>query len=264
MLQQHSPMSAHVDENAMTRRLQCCGYLLDFGHAALVCMVVSICGLTAYYSGRISAHTELRVEILTLAIKTVFEIYYMRWGTDLLVHHLIMVSAFALLQLPALSPYAFVCVAMQLVHVPLFFKYSWQMAERDVFFKRLSSDVARRFLHSMFWPSWLAVVFFRAPFMLCAAADSLPGTAGWLILGFSACVLYLDMLWTLEVALSKSHGVVGPAVSEPGGWPKGLHTVKLWAVAPCLLGLAAAILPWGSHWRGSDNCGVGFVVVEES
>ena len=160
-----------------------------------------------------------------------------------------MVSAFLLLQLPTFESLAFLCVAMQLVHVPLFFKYAWLVAERDVFFKQLSATKTRKWLHSLFWPSWLSVVFFRSPFMLCAAADALPSAGGWVVLIFSAGIMYLDTLWTLEVALSKSHGVLGPAVTEPAGWPNGLHTVKPWAVAPCFVGLACAVLPWGVQWR---------------
>ena len=112
------------------------------------------------------------------------------------------------------------------------------------FFKRIPAKTARKLLHSAFWPSWLIVVSFRAPFLLRAAADTLPSAAGWLYLGFAALVLYMDLLWTLESAISKSHGVVGPAISEPGGWPKGLNTVQPWAVWPVFVGLAAAIVLW--------------------
>ena len=55
---------------------------LEFGHAALGCMTVSMSALAAYYGGLISASAELRVEIMTLAIKTYFEIHYKKWGPD--------------------------------------------------------------------------------------------------------------------------------------------------------------------------------------
>lgn len=220
---------------------------LEFGHAALVCMVVSVCGLTSYYAGHISAHAELRIEMLTLALKTCFELYFDKWGPDILAHHLIMASAFLLLQLDAFASLAYLCVAMQLIHIPLFFKYCWLVAERDVFFKSLSADRTRRWMHSAFWPSWLAVVFFRSPFMLCAAATAMPSGGGKVVLCFSAAVMYLDTLWTLEAAVSRSHGVLGAAVTEPNGWPAGLQTVKPWAVLPCFVGLACAVLPWGTH-----------------
>lgn len=67
----------------------------------------------------------------------------------------------------------------------------------------------------------------------------------------SAAVMYLDTLWTLEAAVSRSHGVLGAALTEPNGWPAGLQMVKVWAVIPCFVGLAAAVLPWGAHLRSS-------------
>lgn len=157
---------------------------LEFGHAALSCMLVSVCGLVSYYAGHISAHAELRIEMLTLALKTGFELYFHKWGPDILVHHLIMASSFLLLQLDTFAPLAYLCVAMQLIHIPLFFKYCWLVAERDVFFKSLSAERTRRWMHSAFWPSWLFVVFFRSPYMLCAAATSMPSLGGYVVLCF--------------------------------------------------------------------------------
>lgn len=59
--------------------------------------------------------------------------------------------------------------------------------------------------------------------------------------------MYLDMLWTLEGAMSKSHGVVGSAVSEPAGWPVGLRTVKPWVILPCLAGTLFAMIAVEMH-----------------
>ena len=219
---------------------------LEFSHVSLFCFTLSNVAMAAYCSGAIDAQAELVVEMVLLALKTVAEIYFGKWGPDLLLHHLVMLAAFAVVQLPDFREFAYACVAMQTIHVPLFFRHCWVVLRRKErsFFKRIPAKTARKLLHSAFWPSWLIVVSFRAPFLLRAAADTLPSAAGWLYLGFAALVLYMDLLWTLESAISKSHGVVGPAISEPGGWPKGLNTVQPWAVWPVFVGLAAAIVLW--------------------
>ena len=236
-------MSAFVpDSHRSSVRLW--GADVEFGHASLFCMSLSIVAMSAYCCGVIDAQAELVVEIVLLALKTVAEIGFGKWGPDLLLHHLVMLAAFVIVQLPAFSEFAYAVVAMQTIHVPLFFRHCWVVAERDQFCRQIPAPTARKLLHSAFWPSWLVVVSFRAPFLLRAAADTLPSAAGWLYLGFSALVLYMDLLWTLESAISKSHGVVGPAISEPGGWPEGLNTVQPWAVAPVFAGLAAAVVLW--------------------
>jgi hypothetical protein len=204
-------------------------------------MAVSIGAMFGYACGSIDAPTQLNIEIVLLAVKTCFELGFGKWGPDLLLHHLVMVAGFGVVRHGCCTRFAHHLVMMQTIHVPLFCKHCWVVAERDVFCKSLSARTAKRLLHSGFWPSWLVVVSFRAPFLLRAAADELPATAGWLFFGFSALVLYMDILWTLESAISKSHGVVGPAISEPGGWPQGLTTVQPWAVAPVFVGLAFAI-----------------------
>lgn len=209
----------------------------------MICMTASIFTMIFYYAGTISAQSELMVEVGLLTIKTFFELFFRKWGTDLLCHHLVMGGAFLLVQLPLFARWAFVCVQMQVVHVPLWLKHAWVISERNQSFKHLDCRHIRAVLHTAFWPVWLTTVCFRTPFLIRSAAAGLPGPAGWIILGFSAAVLYLDVLWTAEVALSKSHGVVGPAITEPEGWPMGIRQVRPWAIAPCWLGLTCAIVP---------------------
>ena len=217
-----------------------------FEHCSLVCMGASNLAVLAYTMGMLSAHSELQLEIVALAIKTVFEVYFNKWGPDLLIHHCVMGGAFVLLQFPDFQHWAFLCVYMQLVHVPLFLKHLWTVAELDN--QRLDAVQTKRVLavlHSMFWPCWLVVVFFRTPFLLRMSAHAIHNRspiAACLVFVFAACVMYLDVLWTSEVAMSKSHGVVGAAVTEPGGWPAGIRRVEMWALSPCFVGLSIAVV----------------------
>ena len=235
-------MSAFIPESRR-KRIRIAGLDLEFGHASLLCMAVSVVAMLSYACGAIDAQTEVLVEIFMLALKTCFEVGFGKWGPDLLLHHLVMVAAFGFVRYHSCcGQFAHHVVMMQTIHIPLVFKHAWVVAERDLFCKSLPALTAKRVLHSAFWPSWLMVVSYRAPFLMRAAADEWGSTSGWLFFAFSALILYMDILWTLESAISKSHGVVGPAISEPGGWPQGLTTVQPWAVAPVFAGLAYAIM----------------------
>ena len=103
---------------------------LEFAHVSLACMFCSIIAQWSFISGGISAVNQLKIELGLLAFKAVFEVYCDKWGPDLLVHHLIMVTACGLC-FTVFPNWAFITVAMQCVHVPLFFKHAWSVPPRD-------------------------------------------------------------------------------------------------------------------------------------
>lgn len=130
-------MSAFRPEKA-TRVIQVGNYRLEFGHASLCCMAFSNMALALYAAGAVDAQEELLLELFLLGVKTICELYFDKFGPDLLLHHLIMVGAFTVLQLPSYASMAYLCVGCQTIHVPLFFKHCWVVAERDNFFTKKS------------------------------------------------------------------------------------------------------------------------------
>lgn len=174
-------------------------------YCTLAINVASTIALGLWGTGVISTSQHLKLEALLLVIKAPVEHVCDSLGTDIVFHHLAMLTGCVVVSHDRYSNYAWIVSLMQCVHFPL----SFEWLKRCLAISDGKEGKTKRREHAQFFLAgiarkcflitWLPVVSFRCGAIGCEAIKNLlRGNVeqGSILVIFAALFLFLDYSWT--------------------------------------------------------------------